>query len=97
NLPEMEKHNYFWAVKPLGEEAMGRGDIDAALENFNLYAEYERSGIETLRTIAQLYEQKEDALAALRVTDRALQFNTKDRDLLERRDRYYISVTPEVL
>ncbi|MBI1915974.1 MAG: tetratricopeptide repeat protein [Planctomycetes bacterium] len=97
NLPDQEKHNYFWALKQLGEEAMGRGDVDAALENFNLYAEYERSGIETLRTIAQLYEQKEDALAALRVTDRALQFNAKDKDLLARRDRYYVSVTPEVL
>ncbi|HKB35988.1 MAG TPA: tetratricopeptide repeat protein, partial [Gemmataceae bacterium] len=97
NLPEQEKHNYFWAVKQLGEEAMDRGDIDAALENFNLYAEYERAGIETLRIIAKLYEQKEDALAALRVTDRALQFNAKDKDLLERRDRYYISVTPDVL
>jgi tetratricopeptide (TPR) repeat protein len=97
NLPEQEKHNYFWAVKQLGEEAIGRNDVDAALENFNLYAEYERAGIETLRTIAQLYEQKEDALAALRVTDRALQFNARDKDLLERRDRYYISVTPDIL
>src|SRR6266567_7743469 len=74
-----------------------QGDVDAALENFNLYAEYERSGIETLRTIAGLYEQKEDALAALRVTERALQFNAKDKDLLERKDRYYYSVTPDVL
>jgi tetratricopeptide (TPR) repeat protein len=97
NLPEQEKHSYFWALKELGEEAMRRGDVDASLENFNLYAEYERAGIETLRTIAQLHEQKEDALAALRVTDRALQFNAKDKDLLARRDRYYVSVTPEVL
>jgi predicted Zn-dependent protease len=97
NLPEEEKQNYFWAVKELGEEAMRRGDVDAALENYNLYAEYERSGIETLRTIAGLYEQKEDALAALRVTERALQFNARDKDLLERKDRYYYSVTPDVL
>jgi tetratricopeptide (TPR) repeat protein len=97
NLPEGAKHDYFRALKQLGEEAVTRRDLDAALENYNLYAEYERSGIETLRTIAQLYEEKEDALAALRVTDRALQYNASDKDLLERRDRYYISVRPDVL
>ncbi len=97
NLAEQERHNYFRAVKQLADEALARGDVDAALEDFHLYAEYERAGVDTLRTIAQLYEQKEDALAALRVTDRALQYNPKDRDLLDRKDRYYYSVTAEAL
>ena len=35
------------------------------------------------------------ALSALRVTDQALVYNPKDKDLLERKDRYYYSVMPE--
>ena len=42
-------------------------------------------------------EQKGDALSALRVNDQALVYNPKDRDLLERKDRYYYSVMPEQL
>ena len=97
NLAEAERVNYFKALRRLGEDCMARDDIDGALDNFRLYAEYERAGVETLRTMATLYEQKEDALAALRITDRALVYNPRDKDLLERKDRYYISVTPEVL
>jgi tetratricopeptide (TPR) repeat protein len=62
-----------------------------------LYSESERSGLETLRTLAELYERKGDALAALRVTDQALIYNPKDKDLLERKDKYYYSVMPEQL
>jgi tetratricopeptide (TPR) repeat protein len=66
-----------------------------AVENYRLYSESERSGIETLRTLAGLYEQKGDVLAALLTTERGLLYNAKDRDLLERKDRYYISMMPE--
>jgi tetratricopeptide (TPR) repeat protein len=76
---------------------MAQGDLDAALDLFHLYGEYERSGIETLRTIAELFERKGDALAALRVVDRALVYNSTDKDLIGRRDRYYFSVMPDVL
>src|SRR5262249_18726099 len=38
-----------------------------------------------------------DPLAAARSTDQALQYNGKDADLLERKDRYYYSVMPEDL
>ena len=97
NLADAERVNYFKALHRLGEDCMARGDIDGALANFRLYAEYERAGVETLRTMANLYEQKEDALAALRITDRALVYDPKDKDLLARKDRYYYSVTPEIL
>ena len=96
-LADPERVNYFKALRTLGEDSYARGDLDAALEDFRLYAEYERAGVETLRMMATLYEQKEDALAALRITDRALVYNPKDKDLLARKDRYYYSVTPEVL
>jgi tetratricopeptide (TPR) repeat protein len=97
NLDEPERQAYFATVKLLGEDAMSRGDIDAAIENYRLYSESERSGIETLRTLAELYERRGDPLAAARVTDQALQYNGKDRDLLERKDRYYYSVMPDDL
>ncbi len=53
-------------------------------------------GLETLRTLAGLHEKKGDALSAMRVTDQALAaYNAKDKDLLQRKERYYYSVMPE--
>src|SRR5205807_2309269 len=72
-------------------------DLDAAIENYALYTESERSGLETLRTLADLYEKKGDALSALHANDLALVYNAKDKDLLERKDRYYYSVMPDQL
>jgi tetratricopeptide (TPR) repeat protein len=97
NLAEAERQAYFATVKLLGEDAMARGDPDAAIENYHLYAESPRSGVETLRTLATLFQQKGDVLAALRVNDQALLYNGKDPDLLQRRDDYYYSVMPEQL
>jgi tetratricopeptide (TPR) repeat protein len=95
NLADAERQTYFSTVKLLGEDALAREDIDAAIENYHLYTESERSGLETLRTLADLYERKGDALSALRVTDQALVYNAKDKDLLSRKDRYYYSVMPD--
>jgi tetratricopeptide (TPR) repeat protein len=97
NLGDAERQAYFAAVKHLAELAQAAGDADAAIENLHLYAESERSGLETLRTLADLYERKGDALMALRVTEQALVYNPKDKDLLGRKDRYYYSVMPDDL
>jgi tetratricopeptide (TPR) repeat protein len=97
NLADGERQTYFATLKYLGEYALYKGDVDAAIESFQLYTESERSGLETLRTLADLYERKGDALSALRATDQALIYNGKDKDLLDRKDRYYYSVTPEQL
>jgi tetratricopeptide (TPR) repeat protein len=93
-LPEEERHTYFTALKLLADDAMAHQKLDAAIENYHLYTEYERSGLETLRTLAELYEQRGDPLAALRVTEQALVYSATDRDLLERKDKYYYSVMP---
>jgi tetratricopeptide (TPR) repeat protein len=95
NLADAERQAYFATVKLLGEDALARGDIDSAIEDYHLYAESERAGLETLRTLANLYEKRGDALSAMRVTDQGLVYNPKDKDLLERKDRYYYSVMPE--
>ena len=74
-------------MKSLAETAQAAGDLDAAIENYHLYAESERSGLETLRTLADLYERKGDPLMALRVTEQALLYNPSDKDLLDRKDQ----------
>jgi tetratricopeptide (TPR) repeat protein len=97
NLEDPQRQAYFATVKYLGEDALARGETDAAIENFRFYSESERAGIETLRTLAELYERRGDPLAAARVTDQALQYNGGDKDLLERKERYYYSILPEDL
>jgi tetratricopeptide (TPR) repeat protein len=97
NLADDERPIYFAAVKLLAEQAHARGDLKAAIENYHLYTEYERSGVETRRTLAELYEKRGDPLAALRATEQALLYNAKDKDLLARKDRYYYSVMPNDL
>jgi tetratricopeptide (TPR) repeat protein len=97
NLAAEDRQAYFATVKLLAEAAQERGDLDAAVENYHLYTESERSGIETLRRLADLYERRGDPLSALRVTEQALLYNGKDKELLERKDKYYYSVMPEDL
>ncbi|HEV3116845.1 MAG TPA: tetratricopeptide repeat protein, partial [Gemmataceae bacterium] len=70
---------------------------DEAIENYHLCTENERCGLETLRTLADLYERKGDCLYACRITEQALLYNAKDKDLLARKDKYYWSITPEDL
>src|SRR5262249_39618798 len=78
-----------------GEDAAKRGDNDAAIENFKLFADYERAGANTYRTLAELYERKGDRWAALYSTEHGLVHDKADKDLIERKDRYYYSVRPE--
>jgi tetratricopeptide (TPR) repeat protein len=95
NLSDEDRQAYFNAVKLLAEDATARADLAAAIENYQLYSEYERSGLETLRLLADLYERKGDPLLALRVTEKALVYNNREKDLVQRKDRYYYSVLPE--
>jgi tetratricopeptide (TPR) repeat protein len=97
HLPEAERQTYFATVKMLADGAQARCDLDAAIENFHLYSDFERSGLETLRSLAALYEAKHDPMAALRITEQALLYDSKDKDFLARKDKYYYSVLPEEL
>jgi tetratricopeptide (TPR) repeat protein len=97
NLADPERTLYFAIVKMLADEARTREDLDAAIENYQLYTECERSGLETLRTLSDLYERKAMLFDAVRVVEKGLLYNRKDADLLERRDRYYYSVMPDDL
>src|SRR5204863_6773216 len=94
---EDARHSCYAVVKMLAEEAMQQGKIDQAIEDFRLYSEYERAGIDTMRNLASLYEAKGDPLAALHFTELGLVYNANDKDLVERRDKYYWSIKPEDL
>lgn len=89
-----EQQSYFAAVRELADDAFRRGDLDAAIENFSLYLESKDAGLDTVRLLTELYERKGDALGALLMNEKALVFDGRNQLFLERKDRYYYSVTP---
>ncbi|HVK10027.1 MAG TPA: hypothetical protein VM597_14760 [Gemmataceae bacterium] len=93
NLAPDQKAVYFAVVKKLGEEAAAAQDWKEAIYNYSLYAQSETSGKETLRTLAQMYENDGQVLAALKAVEDALTRGT-DADLAARKDRYYYSADP---
>jgi tetratricopeptide (TPR) repeat protein len=96
-LPAEQKQAYFQAVQTLAQIAYQRQDIDRAIENFTLFVESPQAGTDTLRVITELYERKGDALSALIWNEKALSLDAGNENLLERKHRYYYSVTPEQL
>ncbi len=96
-LPDASRHAYFAMLKTLADDSERAGDLDAAAGNLSLFAEYDRSGIETLRALADLHERRGDSLAALNAVERARLYNGKDADLLARRDKYVYSIEPSAL
>jgi tetratricopeptide (TPR) repeat protein len=94
NLGDDDRQALFAVVKQLGDHARNAGDIDKALACYKFHSQSERAGIETWRTLAELFEQKGDILMALHCTEHALSYDAKDKGLLERKDRYYYSITP---
>jgi tetratricopeptide (TPR) repeat protein len=97
SLDDENRQAYFAAVKILADAALTHNRLDLAIENYHLYTEYERSGLETLRTLMDLHERQGDPLSALRITEQALVYSGTDKELLERKDKYYYSVMPEHL
>ena len=91
-----QKAIYFAVLKKLGEEAAAAKDWKEAIYNYSLYSQSEASGKETLRSLAQMYENDGQVLQSLRLTEDALTRGA-DKDLTARKDRYYYSVEPEVL
>ncbi len=103
SLPQEERHLYFAIVKALAEDAVKHDEVENAIENYHLYTEYERAGLETYRKLAELYERRagqtnsqDDVWAGLRSTEQGLvAYDAADKDLLQRKDRYYASIQPE--
>lgn len=97
NLHDQDRFAYFSALKFLADSFLHRKNADKALEYYHLFAQFERSGVETLRTIANLHEEKGEALAALRAVEQGLIFQSDEKDLLARKDRYLYSITTDEL
>lgn len=110
NLAEEDRKALYDVVKQLGDHAMQQDDLDVALDAFKFYSQNERSGVETYRTLAELFERKaargasekeklDNIWLALHCTEHALSYqgSSSDKDLLGRKDRYYYSITAEDL
>ncbi|VTS03801.1 tetratricopeptide repeat protein [Tuwongella immobilis] len=97
NLGADQKQVYFQTVKRLADEAVLRGDLADAIKNYHLYSFCEKSGIDTYRSLAELYEKQGDVMNAIKMVETGLLYSKKDADLLERKDRYYYSLTPQQL
>lgn len=105
-LPEEDRKLLFATVKAIGERAMKENQIDTALEAYKYFSQSGEAGIETWRTLAELFQRKSEAepvgtpasrnaiWQALNCVEHALTYNASDPDLLERKDRLYYSITP---
>jgi len=96
-LPEDQRAIYFSTLQTLAATAEARGDYDAAIGDLRLYLEGGRNEAESFRKMADLYEKNKDPLNALLMTETGLVYNGKDRDFLEKKDKYYYSVDVEKL
>jgi tetratricopeptide (TPR) repeat protein len=96
-LPAEQKQIYFNTVKRLADDAMKRQDWDEAITNHSFYTQFDGSGIETLRSLAEAYEKKRDIRNALRVTEKGLVYDKRDEDMRNRKDKYYYSLEPDDL
>jgi tetratricopeptide (TPR) repeat protein len=97
NLSADDQKAFYTTVRNLGDAAYAAGDLDAAIENLSLFVSSSDCGVETLRMLAELHERKGDALGALLWNEKALSLDGRNKQLLERKDRYYYSVTPDQL
>ncbi len=105
NLQGADRDALFVVVKKIGDQAIKENHIDVALDAFKFYSVNESAGIETYRTLADLFERrpggvqekKDDIWQALHCTEHALTYNAEDKDLKERKDRYYYSTAPDDL
>ena len=97
NLPDDQRAIYFAAVRSLAKQAEERGDYDAAIGDFRLAMEGTKGELEAHRKLADLYEKNKDPLNALLMTETGLIYNSKDKDFLARKDKYYYSVDVERL
>src|SRR5262249_27223200 len=61
NLAAADRDALFAAVKWLGDSALAGGDLSEALDSYHFYTLYDKAGLETYRTLAELYERKATA------------------------------------
>lgn len=98
NLAKDQKEIYLATLKKLADLAEAKGDFEGAITELRNYLEAGGSGeLNIYRRIADLYGKSGDAMNALLMVETALAYNSTDRDLLEKKDSYYYSVSEEKL
>jgi tetratricopeptide (TPR) repeat protein len=97
NLPTDEATTFYLTIKRLADEAATRGDPQGAINLLRIIVDGDRAGVQTFRALAEMHERLVEPLPAMHYNDLALVYDSKDRDLLARKDKYYYSVTPEQL
>ena len=111
NLQPADKEALFVNVKKVGDLAFKEDRIDVALEAYKFLSLHENAGIETWRTLANLFEKmaeraektgnheerNKNIWQALHCTEHAFTHKANDPDLLSRKDRYYYSIAPNDL
>jgi tetratricopeptide (TPR) repeat protein len=95
-FPPDQKEIYFNVVKQLADRAAAGQNWDEAIQDYSIYTQFEGSGKETLRKLAEMYAGKKELIEAVRVLEKAILYGT-DKDLQEKKDSYYYSVLPEAL
>ncbi len=97
NLDPAERKSMFAAVRKIGEQAVKEERLDAALEAYKFYSQYDDGEkLETYRTLADLFEKKHEFWMALNCTEHARTYKAEDPDLMERKDRlYFHHITPK--
>ncbi len=95
-LSETSREAYFQTVKRLADEAIAKEQWEAALEHLTLYMTSPQSGAETLRQITELYERIGDVPRALVSNAQCLVYDARHPLHLERQDKYYYSLTPDM-
>lgn len=94
-ISEQSREAYFATVKQMGEQAYQEGRLEDALENLILASEAPQSGADTLRMIAELYEKQGNVVQTMHYNEQCLLYDAKNPQYLERKDRVYVSLTPE--
>jgi hypothetical protein len=111
NLQPADKEALFANVKKVGDLALKEDKIDVGLEAYKFLSLHENAGIETWRTLANLFEKmaeraekagqhderNKNIWQALHCTEHAFTYSANDADLQARKDRYYYSIEPDDL
>ncbi|QDU64828.1 Tetratricopeptide repeat protein [Planctomycetes bacterium Pan216] len=96
-LSTVEQSAFYDAVRQLAERAHAAGEIEAAIEHYELYADAPTSGQRTLRLLKSLHEERGDRLAAIRPVELALAYQLSDaekKEWLAEKHRLYRDITP---
>jgi tetratricopeptide (TPR) repeat protein len=99
-LSQVDRTAFFESVRHLAERARRDGDVEAAIENFELYSESPQAGLATQQTLKELYETRGDPVMAIKSVEAALTYQhdpESRRFWLGEKARLYRQLTAEMV